>query len=90
MQPVTAQAGGIYMQKTFIKYTFAIMTAAIFLIFLINTLYTLHSLKSQQLNAFRAKMEQVIHILENNQAELEIMNKNLDLDYLTRVRAAYY
>lgn len=78
------------MQKTFIKYTFAIMTAAIFLIFLINTLYTLHSLKSQQLNAFRAKMEQVIHILENNQAELEIMNKNLDLDYLTRVRAAAY
>lgn len=78
------------MQKTFIKYTFAIMTAAIFLIFLINILYTLHSLKSQQLNAFRAKMEQVIHILENNQAELEIMNKNLDLDYLTRVRAAAY
>ena len=90
MQPLTAQAGGTYMQKTFIKYTFVIMTAAVFLILSINTLYTLHSLKSQQLNAFRAKMEQVIHILENNQSELEIMNKNLDLDYLTRVRAAAY
>lgn len=78
------------MQKTFIKYTFLIMTGAIFLILLINFILTLQTLKSQQYNSFQAKIEQVIHTLENNQQELSILNKNLDEDYLTRAKAAAY
>lgn len=78
------------MQKTFVKYTFIIVTFAVLLIFVINFSYTLHSLESQQLQTFQTKMEQVIHTLENNQTELDIMNKNLDEDYLTRAKAAAY
>ena len=78
------------MQKTFIRYTFAIITSAIFLIFFINLLITLHTLESQQYNKFYTKSEQVIHTLETNQAELAILQKNLDEDYLTRAKAAAY
>ncbi len=78
------------MQKTFIKYTFFIVTAAISLILFFNFLFTFHSLETQQLETFRTKIEQVIHTLENNQTELELMNENLDEDYLTRARAAAY
>lgn len=78
------------MQKTFIRYAYGIITAAILLIFLIHCLFTLHSLESQQYNSFDAKAEQVIHTLENNQLELSLMKKNLDEDYLTRAKAAAY
>ncbi len=78
------------MQKTFIRHTFVIITTAISLTFFINFLSTLHSLESQQFNTFYAKSEQIIHTLESNQAELEIMQKNLDVDYLTRAKAAAY
>ena len=78
------------MQKTFIRYTFIIITSAIFLIFFINLLITLHTLESQQYNKFYTKSEQVIHTLENNQAELSILQENLDEDYLTRAKAASY
>lgn len=78
------------MQKTFLRYTFAILTTAIFLIFFINFFFTLHSLENQQFNSFYTKSEQVIHTLENNQAELDIINENLNEDYLTRAKAAEY
>lgn len=79
-----------FMQKTFIKYTMVIITAAIFLIFVINSLLTFQTLENQQFKTFYAKIEQVIHTLENNQAELAIINENLDEDYLTRAKAASY
>ena len=41
-----------FMQKTFIRYTFAIMTTAVFLIFIINCLLTMHNLNTQQYNTF--------------------------------------
>ena len=78
------------MQKTFIRYAFAILTAAVFLIFSINCLITLHTLESQQYNTFCTKAEQVIHTLKNNQMELSLLKENLDEDYLTRARAAAY
>lgn len=78
------------MQKTFIRYTFAIMTAAVFLIFFINCIFTLHTLESQQYKTFYTKSQQVIHTLENNQEELALMRESLDEDYLTRARAAAY
>lgn len=78
------------MQKIFIRYVFVIMTAAVFMIFVINCLLTMHSLESQQYMTFYTKSEQMIHTLENNQMELSIMKKNLDEDYLTRARAAAY
>lgn len=78
------------MQKTFIKYVFVIVTAAIFLILFFNLLFTFHSLETQQFETFLAKTEQVIHTLETNQTELEMMNENLDEDYLTRAKAAAY
>lgn len=80
----------IFMQKIFIRYTFAIMTAAILLIFFINFIVTLHSLESQQFNTFQTKTDQIIHTLEMNQEELEIIGENLDEDYLTRAKAAAY
>ncbi|MDE7322581.1 MAG: sensor domain-containing diguanylate cyclase [Lachnospiraceae bacterium] len=78
------------MQKIFVKYTAIILTAAIFLILFINFLFSRHTLENQQLNTFHIKIEQIIHTLENNQAELELVNENLNEDYLTRAKAAAY
>ncbi len=78
------------MQKTFLKYTFFILTGAILLILFINLLFTMHAMESQQYAAFQVKIDQVIHTLESNQAELSRMNDNLDEDYLTRAKAAAY
>jgi len=78
------------MQKTFIKYTFYIITAAVSIILFINFLFNVHWLESKQFDTFYAKTEQMIHTLENNQAELMLVRENLDEDYLTRARAAAY
>ncbi len=78
------------MQKIFIKYAVAIMSAGCVLILFINYLLYLHMLETQQLRTFETKIDQVIHTLENNQAELQMMNENLDVDYLTRAKAAAY
>jgi diguanylate cyclase (GGDEF)-like protein len=78
------------MQKTFIKYTFLIISTAILLILLINFLFTLHALEVSQLKTFEAKSEQVVHTLKNNHIELSELNQSLDEDYLTRARAAAY
>lgn len=78
------------MQKTFIKNVVVIMTAAIFLILIINVLLSKHTLENQQFNSFQTKIEQVIHTLDNNRRELELLKRNLDEDYLTRARAAAY
>lgn len=78
------------MQKIFIKYTAVILTASIFLILFINFLFSQHTLENQQLNTFDIKIEQIIHTLENNQEELELMNESLNEDYLTRAKAAAY
>jgi len=82
--------GTVSMQKTFIKYTFLIVTTAICLILFINFLFSLHSMEAQQFATFQAKIEQVIHTLESNQRELSLMNESLDEDYLTRAKAAAY
>ena len=82
--------GGFSMQKTFIKYTFYIITAAVSIILFINFLFNVHWLESKQFDTFYAKTEQMIHTLENNQAELMLVRENLDEDYLTRARAAAY
>ncbi|MCM1257658.1 MAG: GGDEF domain-containing protein [Roseburia sp.] len=78
------------MQKTFIKYTFIIMTSAIFLILFISFIISRRTFESRQFNIFQAKIEQVIHTLENNRMELAAVQENLDEDYLTRAKAAAY
>ena len=78
------------MQKTFIKYTVAIVTSAILLILFINFLLSRRALENQQFNTFHTKVEQVIHTLENNRMELALIKENLDEDYLIRARAAAY
>lgn len=79
-----------FMQKTFIKYAAAILTAAIFLILIINVFFNGHALENQQFNSFQTKIEQVTHTLENNRQELSLLKNNLDKDYLIRARAACY
>lgn len=78
------------MQKTFIKYTFIIVTTAISLILLINFVCSLKTLENQQYNTFYTKTEQMIHTLENNREELRLLREGLDEDYLTRAKAAAY
>ncbi len=78
------------MQKTFIKNVFIIVTTAIFLILVINVLLNKHTLENQQYNSFQAKIEQIIHTIDNNRRELELLKRNLDEDYLIRARAAAY
>ncbi len=78
------------MQKTFIKYTVAIMTSAILLILLINVLFSKYTMENQQYNSFQAKIGQVIHTIDNNRQELTLLKRNLDEDYLIRARAAAY
>ncbi len=79
-----------HMQKMFIKYTVMIITSAIFLILFFNFLFSRCTLENQQFNTFYTKIEQVIHTLESNRTELELVKKNLDEDYLTRAKAAAY
>lgn len=79
-----------FMQKTFVRYAAFIITAAIFVILLINFFFNLNMLESQQYETFYTKTEQMIHTLENNQEELRLLNENLDEDYLTRAKAAAY
>ena len=78
------------MQKTFIKYTFFILTTAVSLILGIHFLFGVHMLEEQQYDTFHAKIEQMIHTLESNREELRQLNESLDEDYLTRARAAEY
>lgn len=78
------------MQKTFIRYTFFIITSAILVILFINFLFNLHWLEARQFEAFYEKTEQMIHTLENNQEELRLLKESLDEDYLTRAKAAAY
>lgn len=78
------------MQKTFIKYTFIIVTAAISLILLINFICSRSTLESRQYDTFYTKTEQMIHTLENNREELRLLREGLDEDYLTRAKAAAY
>lgn len=78
------------MQKTFIRYTFFIITSAILMILFINFLFNLRWLEARQFEAFYEKTEQMIHTLENNQQELRLLKESLDEDYLTRAKAAAY
>lgn len=78
------------MQKTFIKYTFIIVTAAISLILFIDFLFNLRTLETRQFSTFHTKTDQMIHTLKNNRAELQLLNESLDEDYLTRAKAAAY
>ena len=76
------------MQKIFTKYMVIILTTAIMLILLINFLINWRRLEDQQFNTFQIKIDQIIHTLESNQTELELMNENLNEDYFTRAKAA--
>ncbi len=78
------------MQRIFKKYTIIIMTIAILSILVINFYFSANSLERQQVDAFKAKIEQIIHTIENNKEELDAMKQNLDEDYLTRAKAAAY
>ena len=69
------------MQKTFIKYTVFIITSAICVILFINFLFNVHLLESQQFDTFYAKTEQMIHTLENNQMELNLLKESLDVPF---------
>lgn len=72
------------MRKIFRNYTVIIITIAIFTILVINFFMIASSTKKRQLNTFQTKIDQVIHTMEENQIELEVINQNLDEDYLTR------
>lgn len=78
------------MQKIFTKYMVMILTTAIMLILFISFLINKHRLEDQQFNTFQIKIEQIIHTLESNQRELELVNENLNEDYFTRAKAAAY
>lgn len=78
------------MQKIFTKYMVMILMTAIMLILFINFLISWHRLEDQQYDTFQIKIEQIIHTLENNQMELELMNESLNEDYFTRAKAAAY
>lgn len=78
------------MQKIFMKFTIVVTTIAIMSILLINFAVKAISLEKQQLKTFQTKIVQVIHMLKNNQAELDSIVRNLDEDYLTRAKAAAY
>ncbi len=78
------------MQKTFIRYTFFIVTSAILLILFVHFLFNMNMLEQQQYDTFYAKTEQMIHTLENNRMELQQLSESLDEDYLTRAKAAAY
>lgn len=78
------------MQKIFKDRIEIIMVIAILAILVFHFITTARSLQKQQLEVSNVKLNQVIHTMENNQAELESIKANLDEDYLTRAKAAAY
>ena len=78
------------MLKIFQRYALQIMTIAILLILIINSIITIISLRKQQYDTFDEKLGQVVHTMESNQIELTSIKINLNEDYLTRARAAAY
>lgn len=78
------------MQKKFLKYTVLIITTGILLILFINFLFNINILESQQYDTFDAKIDQMLHTVESNRMELNLLRDSLDEDYLTRARAAAY
>lgn len=78
------------MQRIFRKYAVIIITSAVFAILIINYVIASFSTNKQQVATFRAKINQIIHTVQENQVELKAIQRNLDEDYLTRARAAAY
>ncbi len=78
------------MQKIFRKYAVIIITSAILTSLLINFFISAYTLEKQQYAIFNSKIDQMINTMENNQLDIESINRNLDEDYLTRARAAEY
>lgn len=78
------------MQKIFRKYTVMIITSAILLILIINSLFSMLLIKSQQLRAFNTKLDQIITTLEDNQVAETSINRTMGREYLTRAKAAAY
>ena len=78
------------MQKLFRKNMTIIISGAILIIMIINFVVTAFSLQRQQYETFCNKIDQVVHMMENNQVELASIRGNLDEDYLTRAKAAAY
>lgn len=78
------------MQRIFRKYAVIIITSAVFAILIINYVIASFSTNKQQVATFKAKINQIIHTVQENQVELKAIQRNLDEDYLTRARAASY
>lgn len=78
------------MQRIFRKYAVIIITSAVFAILIINYVIASFSTNKQQVATFKAKINQIIHTVQENQVELKAIQRNLDEDYLTRARAAAY
>ena len=78
------------MQKIFRKNAIIIVTIAIFILFVLNTVVATFSLRNQQYRTFSNKLDQIIQTMKNNDTELDSINKNLNVDYLTRAKATAY
>lgn len=78
------------MRKIFRNYMAIIITIAILTILITNFFMIATGTRNRQLSTFNGKIDQVIHLMEENKIELEAINRNLDEDYLTRARAAAY
>ncbi len=78
------------MQKIFRKNAVMIVTIAILILFAGNSVVTLFSVKRQQYHTFSSKIDQIIQTMKNNDKEIEAINANLDVDYVTRAKATAY
>lgn len=78
------------MQKIFQKNAVMIVTIAILILFAGNSVVTLFSVKRQQYHTFSSKIDQIIQTMKNNDKEIEAINANLDVDYVTRAKATAY
>ena len=82
--------GGMSMQKIFRKNAVMIVTIAILILFAGNSVVTLFSVKRQQYHTFSSKIDQIIQTMKDNDKEIEAINANLDVDYVTRAKATAY
>ena len=78
------------MQKIFRKNAIIIVTIAILILFALNTVVAVISLRNQQYRTFSNKLDQIIQTMKNNDTELDSINANLNVDYLTRAKATAY
>lgn len=78
------------MQKIFLRYISLIIAGALAAMLIFGWLMQSRSARNNMVRNSNEKLDQVVQILNNSDAELKNLSDGLSEDYLTRARAFAY